>query len=287
MYNVREFALENEKGQKYSMMDIDNACLLTQPSGLGYAYNTEYEQVGNTFVEKIRNIQQGAISGTVNFLNYDNFSNFVNFMEASKELKFAYKIPYQNRSSVEFYKNVSIESLGKTEMQTNGVISEPIVFNCTSLWYKENKTVYKVEPQSNEIRWDYKWDSKFADYDTRSLPYINNGHVEAPVEIKIDGHIINPIISLYVERELIQKVKVKVEIKQYEKFLYGTLENNFYIMREKADGTTESLFSLDNIDFENDNVLRIPKQKSCELKLNADNEIINAEVIIYPSYKII
>lgn len=31
-YVVREFYLRNEKGQEYSLMDIKNYCLLTEPS---------------------------------------------------------------------------------------------------------------------------------------------------------------------------------------------------------------------------------------------------------------
>jgi len=31
-YVVREFYLQNEKGQEYSLMNIENYCLLTEPS---------------------------------------------------------------------------------------------------------------------------------------------------------------------------------------------------------------------------------------------------------------
>ena len=60
---VREFKLVNEKGQEYSLMDIYNYCLLTDPSGLGYSYSTEYEQLGNTFITNLRKLDQGPISG--------------------------------------------------------------------------------------------------------------------------------------------------------------------------------------------------------------------------------
>ena len=66
---VREFKLLNEKGQSYSLMDIQNYCLLTEPNGLGYSYSTEYEQLGSTFIENFRRIEQGQIAGTVNFIN--------------------------------------------------------------------------------------------------------------------------------------------------------------------------------------------------------------------------
>ena len=283
---VREFKLVNEKGQEYSLMDIYNHCLLTDPSGLGYSYSTEYEQLGNTFVTNLRKFEQGQISGTANFLSYDNYKNLVDFIEASESLRFSYKIPFQNGQK-EYFKDVQIQSITKTQKQTNGIISETVTFDCLSLWYEENTFIHTIQPNTNEIRWDFRWDSKFVDYDTRSIQYINNGHVESPILVEIDGHVLNPKIELYVEGELYQEVPFTVEIEEYEKLLYGTRENDFYLNRQKTDGTLESLFNLDVIDFENDNVVRLPKNKSCELRLTADNEILNAKVTIFAYYKAI
>ena len=70
---VRKFKLVNEKGQEYSLMDIENYCLLTEPAGLGYSYSTEYEQLNYQFLTNLRKIEQGVISGIANFINYDNF----------------------------------------------------------------------------------------------------------------------------------------------------------------------------------------------------------------------
>ena len=39
---VRQFYLENEKGQKYDLMDREKYCFLYEPSGLGYLYSTDY-----------------------------------------------------------------------------------------------------------------------------------------------------------------------------------------------------------------------------------------------------
>lgn len=281
---VRKFELLNEKGQRFSLMDIENYCFLSDPNGLGYSYSTEYEQLNYTFIENIRRIEQEQISGTVNFLNYDNYKKFVDFIEEAENLKFAYTIPFQNGEK-EYLKDINIQGLTKTQIQQNGVLSESITFDCLSLWYEETTAVYTIEAQSDEIRWDFSWDSKFADYDTRNLQYINKGHVEAPIMVEISGHVLNPKIELYVEGELYQTVSFNVDIAEYEKLLYGTKENDFYISRQKTDGTIESLFNLDVIDFENDNVIRLPKNKSCEIRLKADNEILNAKVTILEFYK--
>lgn len=188
---VREFKLINEKGQEYSLMDIHNHCLLTSPSGLGYEYDSSYEKLGNTFITNLRNIQQGQIDGIVNFLNYNNYKEFVNFIEDANSLKIAYKVPFETETK-EYFKDVQIQSLTKTEIQTNGVISESIKFDCLSLWYEQIVTNYTIEKIDNEIQWDFVWDSRFADYTSRSVIIKNDGHVDAEIKVEILGHVINP-----------------------------------------------------------------------------------------------
>ena len=281
---VREFKLVNEKGQEYSLMNINDYCLLTKPNGLGYSYSTEYEQLGNTFIANLRKVEQGQINGTVNFMKYDNYKNFIDFIESAEKLKFSYKIPFE-QGVKEYFKDIEIQSLSKSEIQTNGLISESIVFDCLSLWYEENIVIYTIQPETGEIRWDFRWDSRFIDYDTRSLSYINKGHVEAPVLIEMCGHLVNPKIELYIEGELYQTVSINIDIAEYEKLLYSTKENEFYIRKQNTDGTIEDLYDLDFIDFYNDNVIRLPLNKSCEIRLKADNEVLNAQVTILAYYK--
>lgn len=283
---VREFRLVNEKGQEYSLMDMKNYCLLTEPSGLGYGYSTEYEQLGDMFISNLRRVEQGRITGQVNFLNYENYKNLVDFIEQSESLKISYKVPLTDGLK-EYFKDIQIQSISKTEIQANAVMSETIVFDCLSLWYEENTIMYTIEPQDNEIRWDFTWDSRFGDYSARNLSYINKGHVESPIIVEMDGQLVNPRIELYVEGQLYQSVTFTTTIEEYEKLLYGTKGNDFYIKRKNTDGTLTSLFSLDVIDFDNDNVIRIPKNKSCELVLTADNEVLNAQVTILAYYKAI
>lgn len=58
---VREFYIENELGQLFSLMDVENDCFLNSPNGLGYAYNTEYSQIENEFIQNVRKLAQGEI----------------------------------------------------------------------------------------------------------------------------------------------------------------------------------------------------------------------------------
>ena len=282
---VREFKLINEKGQEYSLMDLYNYCFLSDPSGLGYSYLTEYEQLGNTFLTNLRKMEQGQISGTANFSSYDNYRKLIDFIEDSEQLRFAYKIPYITGFK-EYFKDVQIQSISKTQKQTDGIIKEAITFDCLSLWYEENTIEYTIEPMKDEMRWDFYWNSYFNDSNSTNIEYANKGHVEAPIQLEIDGTVSNPKIQLFVEGVLYQTVSINTNILEYEKLIYNSRENQFEISRIKTDGSKEKLFKLGVIDFENEDVVvRIPKNKSCEIRLSADNTISSAKLTILPQYK--
>lgn len=281
--NVRKFLLENEKGQQYRLDSLNEGCFLVSPSNLGYSYESDFVRLGYSFIENNRQIQQKNPAGTAYFKSYDKVKEFIDFVENSTSLKWVYIVPFEEEEK-SYYRDVTIVKLDKTE-KSGKWLACPVEFAGLSLWYEENTIIYTITPQSNEIRWDFEWDSRFTDYDSRNLQYINQGHTEAPILVEMDGHLVNPKIELYVEGELYQSVEITVDIAEYEKLLYGTRENDFYINRQKTDGTLESLFDLDYIDPANDNVIRLPKNKSCELRLTADNEVLNAQVTILPQYK--
>ena len=283
---VREFNLINNKGQRYSLMDIENSTLMTDPTGLGYSYSDEYEQLGNTFISNLRKIEQGQIQGTLNFLEYDTYRNIINFIEKSEGLRFEYKVPYTDGEKT-YYKDVQLQSITKTEKMTNGIISESVIFDSLSLWYMENIAIYEMSGGDDELRWNFNWDARFSNYSVRSLTFVNDGHVEAPIEVQINGSVQNPKIQLYIEGILYQEVPFTITLTQYEKLLYGTKENDFYLLKEQGDGTTTNIFNLSVVQFNNDNVLRLPQDKSCELRLVADTDISFAQVKIYTYYKAI
>lgn len=282
---VREFSLLNEKNQMFSLMDIENYCLLTEPTGLGMTYESEYEQLQNIFITNLRKLSQGSISATLNFKGYDNYRSFIDFVEGADRLKILYKVPYKNGVK-EYFRDVNIDIITKTEISyETGLISESVTLNCLSLWYEEMNTVYTIEPESDEIRWNFTWDSKFVGYDTRNLDFLNEGHVDASIELEIDGDVENPVLKLYVENELYQTVTITNHITEHQILKYGTRENNFYIKKQLANGTEQNLFNLSYIDFDEDLVIRFPKGKPCTFKMEADNDITSARLTIYVYYK--
>ena len=280
---VRKFKLVNEKGQEFSLMDIEKYCLLTEPSGLGYSYSTEYEQLENNFLINLRRLEQGLITGSANFSHYDNFMSFVNFIESAKKLKFVYSVPYQSESKV-YYRDINIKSLGKSEKQTNGIISEAVEFDCISLWYEQNETIFKIETYEDEMRYPYTWNSRYIDYNTRSIQFNNKGHIEAPFQVEIDGFVQNPTISILVDDEEYASIKVPITINEYEKLLYSSKTGEIYIQKQNTDGTKENLWKKSYIDIRKQNIFKLPIGVS-EIRLTADDDVLNAKLIIFPQYK--
>lgn len=280
---VRQFGLINENGQEYSFMDIENYCLLTDPSGLGMSYSTEYERVGNSFLENIRQMEQGSIEGTLNFSKYDNYRNLIDFIENSEALRFHYVVPYKNNA--EFYRDVKIQSIGKTEIQPNGFLSESVTFDCLTLWYSVNEANYTIVAGEDEIRWDFRWDSRFISYSARNLPIVNTGHTDAAIKLSIDGEVVDPVITLSVEGVEVQSVPFSCTINEYEKFEYSSKDGNSYVRKRNTDGTYTDLFSLDVVTFNNNNVVKLPKGKSCELSITADDDIAKATLQVFIYYK--
>lgn len=281
---VRQFFLVNEKEQRFSLMDIQKYCFLSSPSGLGISFQSEYEQMGNTFVESIRKVQQGKITGNLYFLDYDKYLNFSNYIFGSEKLMFEYIIPYNNGEK-KFYKDIKIMSISKAELDSKlGVLISQINIDCLTLWYDPKTVEYTLDMNENALVWDFKWDSYFVDYGNRDIEFVNDSQVDSSIELEVDGEFENLKIQLYLENELYQEIPINIRIENFEKIFYSSKENEFEISKILSDGTRQSIFSLDYIDFDKDNVMRIPPNKSCKISIESDTEIASAKLVIYAYY---
>lgn len=284
---VRTFELVNEKGQVFSLMDIKEGCIFKEPSGLGYSYESTFERIGNTFIETLRRLNQSNISGNLEFKNYDNYRKYIDFIEASSQIKWKCVIPYFSGQKT-FFKDVSFQSIDKTDIFTEeDKLVVPVSFNGLNLWYEENTIVYDMQHQVGEMRWDFKWDPIFRDYNARKLDFINCGHVEAPIIVEMKGPIKNPSLELTVEGKLYQTLHFNIELEEFEKLLYSSKENEFYLQKENTDGTRQDAFNLDVLDFNENPIIRFPKNKSCTLQIKSETDITNATVTVLVFYKAI
>lgn len=156
------------------------------------------------------------------------------------------------------------------------------MFNAKSLWYEQKNIVLNVEESEGEIRWDFAWDSKFADYSTRNLIFENKGHTEAPIKLEIEGYVNNPSIFIYKDKELTGSLELPVEIQANEKLIYSTRDTDLYIVKQDVNGVKTNLFDALNPNFIN--FMKLSKGVN-QIKLAADEDITKAKITIYEEFK--
>ena len=278
---VREFYIENETGQRFSMMDIENRCFLSSPTGLGYSYTTEYAQIGNNFIKNIRKLTQGQIGGELIFNRYSNYQDFINFVESAISLKFVYRVPLKE-GYTEYFKEIDLSSVDKSEIGKDGVLRVPVTFNVKSLWYEAKEVVYAIDSVTNELRWDFKWDAMFTSYDSRNIIFNNTGHDEAPFKLELNGEVVNPIITILEDDVEVEKLDLTgLTIGEGETFVYNTKDTEQQIIKTKGNITT-NLFNFLNPNFINFFKLR---KGASVIRLEADAEITSGKLTIYVQYK--
>lgn len=224
---------------------------------------------------------QGQIGGELVFKNYDNYKNFVDFIESAENLKFVYKVPFEN-GFTEFFKDIDISNIDKSEIGTEGVLIVPAMFNAKSLWYEAKEVVYTIDPVTNELRWDFQWDSIFTAYDNRNIIFENKGHTEAPFKLELNGEVFDPIISILENDVIVKKLDLTgLIISEGETFIYNTKDTEQEICKV-SNGIKTNLF-----DFLNPNFINFYKLKKgvSTIRLEADREITSGKLTIYVQYK--
>ncbi len=282
--DIRNFYLENENGNRVDFQSFDGNLFLYDISGLGYEKSVTYEQIGDNFIPVSEKTVQKTITGKIEFDNesYDEYLKFSNFIFSAKSLKLIYVPKLKNR--VEYYRDIDFIKIDKGEEDDFGILSCPINLRTKTLWYKKEDIIVRIVPNDNEVRWDYKWDSVFIDYDSRNIIYENKGHTEAAIQVVLEGFIKNPTITIYQNDIKIFELKIEIEIQEFEKFMYSSKDGELYIQKQNTDGTFENLFKQPYIDVKNINIFKLPLGTS-KLQVHADNDINKAKISILEFYK--
>lgn len=172
--------------------------------------------------------------------------------------------------------------LTKQKNGLNGALIVPTTFNAKTLWYEQKNIVLTVGEEEGEIRWDFKWDSKFSNYSTRNMIFENKGHTEAPIKLEIEGYVNNPSILVYKDGELTGSLELPVEIEENERLIYSTRDTDLYLVKQDANGVETNLFNALNPNFVN--FIKLNKGVN-QIKLTADEDITKAKITIYVEYK--
>ena len=224
---------------------------------MGYSYNTEYSQIGDNFIQNIRKLAQGQISGELVFKSYNNYRSFINFVESANSLKFVYIIALEN-GTTEYFKDVDIASIEKGQKGLNGLLICPVIFTIKSLWYEQKEVVYNITTQEDEVRWNFRFNSRFVSYNNRKIIFQNQGHTNAPFLVEMDGYLLNPSILIEINGEEVYELTFDLTLQAGEKLFYCTRDTDLFVYKQSSDGTITNLF--DSLDLNKINFFKIPKR---------------------------
>lgn len=279
---MRKIYIENEYGNRINLQDIDNGIILTQISGLGTESTSSYTLLGDTYIRNQATDNQKEISGTLITIApnaYQKFHDTADFLIKAKKLYLIY-IPYGN---TEYRRDVDLIAIDKGER--NGATLEcQVRFACRSLFYTNTSMRYTVSSITGQFVFPFTWPVVFNDNTNQTADVENNGHVEAQFKVRLNGPLVDPIISLYKDGIEVSKCAIDYTIYEGDYIEYSNIDGDLYI-KAVSDGTETNL--INNISIKNDNFFKIPVGK-CSIKISANTGITNDIIVdVYKYYKVV
>lgn len=270
---IRFFALVNEYGGQYELNSPDTG-IFTEPQGLGYELNVSYANIGSGFIKNFMKEKQQTITGTLvldGAAAYTKYQALADFINHSQSIKLLY-----STAAGDYYRDVDIVSLGKSEVSQKRVLECPIKFVCRSLFYSNHVNRFKIERVEGEVRWDFRWDVRFNDYGSRTLSIDNNGHVPAPFELELYGYCENPKVIVSQNKKEIASCTFPTTLQTDEKIIYSSLDGNLYCYRVDKNGNQVNF--TDKLDIHNTNFFKLPVG-DCVIDFTSDTGAANKTIL--------
>lgn len=185
----RKFYLENSEGQTVTLTEEATRIFLNNPTGLGFSKSITTNQFADALSIVTEDQSFGSVGGEVLFYDslnqnkYEKYNDFVSFLTHSP-LKLFYTIPTATPKS--YWCDVSVSSLDKTEVKTDGLMRCPITLQMLSRWKGAEVT------QSGTAS---------------TYTLTNDGHMPVGFEITIEGSLENPYFTLEQDGEIYGEAK--------------------------------------------------------------------------------
>lgn len=196
---IRKFWLINSQNNRFDFTLKTKKAFLESPSGLGFSKTLDGIRVGDDTIFTSDELDIPQISGNVLFYDdnekaYRDYDNFVKFIRYTP-LKLYYQPPHLLSG---YYTNCVISSLEKGERSTEGYLSCPITFTCSSIW--NNSSVNGlVVTNGQSLNGKYYPLKRPYNYATNSLSDITI-NVDSDKEVgfifEIIGDVTNPLLQI-------------------------------------------------------------------------------------------
>jgi hypothetical protein len=268
---MRIFAFENENGTRFSLMT--RKAFLNLPDGLGFDHEISYQQVGNYYMQNSKKILQKQITGEIVFLDdwEDGYKDLLEFVTLASDLKLVYQ------TNAEYLIDIDFKTLTKGDTRATRRLTSMFTFIAKSQFYKKRLKVHELSADSNENRWDIRWDVQIIDSASGLIEFTNEGQLPAPFVLKIDGACVDPEIEIINNGES-QEVVFDIELAAGDSIEMSTVDNDLYITKTISGATTNA---IDILDITKENFIKIPKGFN---QIYIRDSVPSATLTVFESY---
>ena len=291
MQPIRKLYFQNEKGERRGL-NGERGVYAKNLAGLGYSSSDSYADIGSGFFSSspdVKNVQHN-ISFVVVLTRYPypEYQDLVNWISAAEKLT----LIYDPAGSGEFYRDITVKFLQKSELVPPGWLELPCSFVCHTPWYSPTPVYLRISKNegANVKRYSYRYSSKLR-YGSDSPNAIRAtiygaGHIPGAFKLAFQGTAVNPVIRLMGNRSgrVYGTCRIAGTFEPGDTLEYSSLYDDAFVAKVRPDGSREDLLSA--LDLRATPFFRLPVNEPSTLSIEADTEITGqASMMIYRYYR--
>lgn len=285
---MRKFYLQNQIGQRLDLNGPDG--YFVNPRGLGVQASTDAADLGQGFFLSINpdEIPRDTPSGEMVFIRdqgYRSYRTFVDFLVRSPALT----LIYAPDGSDEYFRDVTLAYIQKTELGSLKWLHCPISFAALTPWYKAVPKTFAFSMSEDDTpskRYDYAYDYTYLEQlSAASVELTVQGHYPADVVLSYSGAIIDPVITLTGKQsgKIYGQCDLAVSTSSGDVLEYSSRRRDSYIRLRRSGAVSDLVPSADltkNLFF------HVPLEEPCILSIAADNQMTGqAQLALYEYYR--
>lgn len=284
---VRKFALQNSIGDRLNLML--KSSFFYSPTGLGFAEDKEYISPSDGFFYEINSkYSQPTISGQLLFLNlssaYADYRTVTAWINQEEDLKLVY-CPY---GSDEYFMDVKIAEISKSEITSESYLACDITINGLSPWFSKKPLTFDFQKSANGTkRYAYQYTYTYGvSRMPGSVDFQINGDFDGGIMFTAQGLAVSPILTLTRKDngEILGQMDLTgTSIAKGEKLIFSSVSNNSGIWIER-NGERENI--IDNAILREGVELffKAPRNTNLTLNLEVSGTIEGSTIVNVYSY---
>ena len=288
---IRKLYLQNAAGERYGL-NGEKGVYASSLSGFGLTLSPTFADLSRGFFVPVSDESepQATIPFTLTFTKnpYDSFRSLVDWLNAAGTVTIA----YNPTGKQEYWRDVTVNFLQKSELNQVGWLEIPSSFFCNTPWYLPEPTTLQLETGGTDEskRYDYEYTEELK-YGADSSAALSGtiagaGHIPGSLELTYHGAITNPKIRLTgnISGKTYGVCAVSVVLAPSDTLKLSTRYENSYVKRITAAGVETDL--LDALDLSSTPFFHIPVDEPCEISVEADAPFTGyADLLIYYYYR--